>query len=165
MHRAKWGIGAAAVVGLAWLLSNLFNINVGGISGDGESRLGLPRPEPTAHQSEPPPQSEPETEPVATEGPDEAIGAGGVVEVLIDDRSYFLRRGMSEPPEWIAADEGAVAGYARQAPGDGTGVRVRVFRTPAARASAEEQLIQALHEAGLGSGEIDLPERLVERRP
>jgi hypothetical protein len=166
MRRMKWGIGAAAVVGLAWLVSNLFNLNVGGIGGDGEGRIGIPTSSsvstPDAEPSEPPPQSEPETEPVSTEGPDDSIGEGGVVVAMIDDHDHFLRRGTGEDGEWIAAEPDAIAAYARQAAGDETGVRVRILRKPSARAAAEESLVEALRSVGLTDSEIDVTEKLLE---
>ena len=176
MRRAKWGAGAAVVVGLAWLISNVFDFNGPGLGpGDGVG-VGLPtrstdaRPTEPPLQSEPPlpsdsqaePDSESDTQPVATITPPSGIGAGGIVEVLIDDRSYFLRRGSTEPPDWVAAEPDAIAGYAKQATGDETGIRVRVFRKPSARASAEEELIEILGQVGIKRSDVDLPERLVE---
>ncbi|HEX6986297.1 MAG TPA: hypothetical protein VF170_13025 [Planctomycetaceae bacterium] len=168
MRRMKWGIGAAAVVGLAWLLSNLFNLDVGGTGGDGDSRIGLPTSsEPRdVVPAEPPPQGEPdaETEPVSADAPEDAIGTGGVVEVRVDDRDYLLKRGSGAGAEWVAAEPDAIAAYARQASGDETGVRVRIFRTPSARAAAEERLVEALRGVGLTDGEIDLQRPAEEAR-
>lgn len=170
MRRAKWGIGAAAVVGLAWFLSNFFNMDIGGIGTDrgihieapSASLMRSPEEPRDDAEREPPLQTEPETEPVAAIGPEEAVGSEGAVEVLIDDRTYYLRRGAGDDAEWVEASGDAVVSYAEKAKGDSTGVRVRLFRRPTARASAEETLIDALGHAGLTSAEIDVPEKLVE---
>ena len=166
MRRAKWGVGAAAVVAVAWFLSNFFNMNLGGVGGDGEGRIGLPTTSSTAHpdpeRTEPPEQGEPATEPVFAQGEDEAIGTGGVVEVLIDDRNYSVHQGTGANGKWVAAEPGVIAGYARQATGDETGAKVRILRKPSARAAAEKDLVDALREAGLSGSEIDVPEGLVE---
>ncbi|MBA3311694.1 MAG: hypothetical protein M3552_16615 [Planctomycetota bacterium] len=170
MRRAKWGIGAVVVVGLAWVLSNLFNMNIGGIGTEDGGRVGLPTQtsiSPSANEeidtATPPAQSEPitEGETVALEGPDKAIGVGGVVEVLVEDRSFSIRRGSGEDAVWIAAEPDVIASYARQAEGDETGVRVRVFRRPSALASAEEELAEKLRSAGLTNAEIDVRQQLL----
>lgn len=165
MRRVKWGIGAAAVVGLAWFVSNLFNM--GGLGTGEGARVGLPvgRTVPSSPEklpASPPPQTEPETSTVATAGEDRSIGEGGVVEALIDDRSFFLRRGAGDDAEWVAAEPDVIAGYARQAPGDDSGIRVRVRRKPSAKAASEEELTRALRDAGLTAAEIDVPQKLVE---
>ena len=168
MRRMKWGIGAAGVVGVAWLLVNVFNLDLGGVGGGGDERLGLPEPATQSapvHDSvpaEPPVQSEPETGLVSTDNPAQAVGSGGVVEVLVDDRTYSLRHGTGAEAEWIAAEPEAVVAYARQAEGSESGVRVRILRTPSARATAEERLIESLRDAGIAMNEIDVPEKLVE---
>ena len=161
MRRAKWGIGAVAVVGLAWLLSFLFDIDLGGIGTDG-ARIGLPTASERQTPVDPPLQTEPATEPVAALADGDALSDGETLEVLIDDREYFLRRGKGEPADWVAADLDASAAYARQASGDDAGIRVRVFRKPSAKASAEQELTESLQTAGLTKAEIDVPERLVE---
>lgn len=166
MRRVKWGIGAAVVVGLAWLVSNFFNM--GGLGTGEGTQVGLPvqKPVPTAPstRTEPPPQEEPpsETATVATQGGEPSIGEGGVIEVLIDDRDYFLRRGTAENAEWVSADIDAIAGYARQATGDEAGVRVRIFRRPAAKALPEHELMEALRNVGVTDAQIDVPDKLVE---
>lgn len=173
MRRVKWGIGAAAVVGLAWLVSNFFNM--GGLGTGEGTQVGLPTravaPSPAETPAEPPPQDEPATSPVSTEGEESSIGEGGVVEVLIDDdesrpddpkTKYFLRRGVGDGAEWVPAETDAIAAFARQAPGDQTGVRVRVFRKPSALASSEERVREALRGVGLADNEVDFPEKFVE---
>ena len=164
MRRVKWGVGAAAVVGLAWFLSNFFNM--GGLGTGEGTQVGLPvrtaAPTTADDPAELPPQDEPETVSVATEGEDRSIGEGGVVEALIDDREFFLRRGTGDDAEWIPAEPDAIAAYARQAPGDESGVRIRIRRKPSAKAGSEQELNEALLGAGLTDAEIDMPQDFVE---
>lgn len=170
MRRAKWGIGAAVVVGVAWFLSNFFNMDIGGVGTDRGTDVSVTTPSSDSSidvpeertSAEPPVQSEPEMQPVAALGADDAVGTEGAVEVLIDGREFFLRRGDGEEGEWVKANGDSVVSYAKQATGDSTGVRVRIFRKPTARASAEETLVEALGLAGISSNEIDVPEKLVE---
>lgn len=169
MRRVKWGIGAAVVVGAAWLLSNFFNM--GGLGTGEGARLGLPTAStvpttPETPPADPPPQDEPpepsNTTAVATTGDDRSIGEGGVVDVLIDDRDYFLGKGAGDAREWVPAEQDAIAAYARQASGDESGIRVRIFRKPSARAASEDDLSETLRNVGLTEAEIDMPEKLVE---
>ncbi len=163
MRRAKWGVGAAVVVGLAWLVSNFFNM--GGLGTGEGTQIGLPTastvPTGTARPENPPAQDEPETATVATEGEDRSVGEGGVVEVLIDERNFLLRRGTDDNAEWVPADADAIAAYARQAPGDESGIRVRIHRKPSARAASEDELNEALRGVGLTGEEIDVPAKLL----
>ena len=167
MRRAKWGVGAAAVVGLAWLVSRFFDGGLGGIGVGTGPRVELSSRTPQSvlddDPSPPPAQGEPRTVPVSAHGPERAIGEGGAVEVLIDGTDYFLRRGAADDGEWVAAEPDAIVGYAREAAGDETGVRVRVFRRPSSLASAEDRLATALRDAGVSNSEIDVPEKLVEQ--
>jgi hypothetical protein len=167
MRRAKWGIGAAAVVGLAWLISNWFPMNIGGIGSDDAANIGLPSVSSSGNgdsSKSPPLQSEPipEDETVSLGGEKSEIGSGGAVEVLVDGRDYFLRRGTGEKAQWVAAQPDVIVSYARQAKGDETGVRVRVFRRPSALASAEDELAERLRSAGLKSSEVDFQEQLLK---
>ncbi len=141
MRRAKWGVGAVVVVGLAWLLSNLFNIRLGGIGTEDGAQVGLPTRTTIVDSDEeqaptvPPGQSEPlpdttDDQSVAVQDSNattDAVGAGGAVEVLIDDRTFFIRRGVGEHAKWVAAEPAVIASYASQAKGDATGVKVRHF--------------------------------------
>lgn len=171
MRRAKWGIGAAVVVGLAWFLSNFFNIRLGGIGTDEGAQLGVPTQTSVADgektPAEPPPQTEPLPDPddnqsVSLTDSSDAIGAGGALEVLINDRTFYVRRGTGENATWVPAEPTVIASYAQQAPGDETGVRVRIFRRPSALASAEKELSDSLQTAGIPASQIDLREQLLE---
>ena len=166
MRRMKWGIGAAAVVGLAWFLLNVFNLNIGGLGdgGGGDSRIGLPVMTETADPvpEAPPEQSEPVVDPVSVESSGDAISSGGVVEVMISDHDFLVRRRKAGNGEWVSTDIDTIAAAARSSPGNESGVRVRVLRQGSSRASAEERLVEALRSVGLTNSEIDLPETLVD---
>jgi hypothetical protein len=173
MRRAKWGIGAVLVVGFAWFLSNFFNIRLGGIGTDEGSQIGLPTQTTVADSdrdetpSEPPAQTEPlpesDDQSVSLQDTSNAIGAGGAIDVLIDGRMFFIRRGAGEHATWVPAEPAVIASYAQQAEGDETGVRVRIFRRPSALASAEKDLSDSLHSAGIPASQIDLREQLLEK--
>jgi hypothetical protein len=164
MRRAKWGIGAVVVVGAAWLLSRFFN--GGGLgTGDG-TNVALPSKDtaPAARLDEDrdaPPQDEPETATVATQGEEKSIGEGGVVEALIDGRNFFLKRGSGDA-EWVPAEPDVIAGYARQAPGDQSGVKVVVRRKGSSLPSAEQELTESLRAAGVTGTEIVWPDQFIE---
>lgn len=172
MRRAKWGVGAAVVVGLAWLFSNLPNWNLGGIGSNDGARIGLPTDTSVSETESgetktvsPPAQTEPMPtgdQTVSMLGPEKQVGTNGVVEVLVDGRNYSLRRGTGADAEWIAAEPDVIASYAKQAKGDETGVRVRVFRRPSALALTEEKLAEELHAAGVTPAEIDFQEQLLK---
>lgn len=175
MRRAKWGIGVAAAIGFAWFLSNFFNIRLGGIGSDEGSQVGLPTQSTVVDSdaerapTEPPPQSEPipeadDAQAVSLTGTSDAIGASGAVDVLIDGRTFSIRRGAGENATWIAAEPTVIASYAQQAPGDETGVRVRVFRRPSALASAEKDLSDSLQAAGIAASQIDFREQLLKEK-
>jgi hypothetical protein len=161
---------------LAWLLSNLFNIRLGGIGTEDGAQVGLPTRTTIVDSDEeqaptvPPGQSEPlpdttDDQSVAVEDSNattDAVGAGGAVEVLIDDRTFFIRRGVGEHARWVAAEPAVISSYASQAKGDATGVKLRIFRRPSALASAEKELSDTLQEAGIPASKIDLREQLLE---
>ncbi len=173
MRRAKWGIGAVLVVGLAWFLTNLFDIRFGGIGTDEGSHIGLPTQTPVADSdrdeapSEPPPQTEPlpesDDQSVSLQDTSNAVGARGAIDVLIDGRMFFIRRGAGEQATWVPAEPAVISSYAQQAEGDETGVRVRIFRRPSALASAEKELSDSLQSAGIPASQIDLREQLLEK--
>lgn len=174
MRRAKWGVGAVVVVGLAWLLSNLFNIRLGGIGTDDGGRIGLPTETSVIDREDDPAAPLDQSEPVVDSADEQAVsvedsggaadsvGSSGAVEVLIDDRMYFIRRGVGEHAKWVAAEPEVISSYAAQAKGDATGVRVRIFRRPSALASAEKEIADALRAAGIPASQIDLREPLLE---
>ena len=166
MRRAKWGIGAVLVAGAAWLLMNVFNIDLGGTGINpfatmpGESR--------TERKTEPANPAEAEKEPttdeklVSTANPATAIGGDGTVDVRVVDRSYQLQAGTGEAATWTDATLEQVVAAAKRAPGDDVGIRVRVLRGPSSRASTEDALYEALRAAEIEPAEIAVPDKLVE---
>ena len=170
MRRAKWGIGAVVVVGLAWFLSNFFNIRLGGVGSDEGTQIGLPTQTSVAEREKTPTEPPDQTEPIPDEGSEtvsltetgDAIGTSGAIDVLIDDRMFYVRRGTGEEATWVAAEPEVIVSYVQQAPGDETGVRVRIFRRPSALASAEKELSDSLQAAGVPASQIDVREQLLE---
>ncbi|MEM7810131.1 MAG: hypothetical protein AAF532_01455 [Planctomycetota bacterium] len=150
MKRLQVGVFAAAVVGVAALLNGLLNgfglgAGAGGTGGEATSEVSVALP-----------PSEPLTLPDQVEPPQPADTS--VVEVLVDDRSYYLRDGEG----WAAASLEDVTAAATAATGS-DGVKLRVVRSDAARASAEEELLDALAAAGLDRTAIVIAEGFVTR--
>lgn len=148
MQRMQLGIFAVAVVGVAALLNGLLNgfglgEGSGGAGGEGESETVAS-------------VAAPETTPASTPSP--VPSDEGVTEILVDERAYFV----SDGAEMTAVDLDDAVGAAVAVEGR-DGVRVRVRRTKAARASAEEALLSALNEAGLDRSEIVVADGFVER--
>lgn len=171
MRRAKWGIGAVAVVGVAWLLSTLFNVDLGGL-GIGQYAM-VPSEGTQTEESTPEEPANTATDSqdvgkvpsdrmVSTANPAASIGADGRVDVRIEDRQYQLR-GEESGPKWVPATLEAVVAAAKRAPGDDAGIRVRVLRAPSSRPSAEQALTDALYKAGVRSSELTMPEIEVPR--
>ena len=166
MRRAKWGIGAVLVAGAAWLMMNLFNIDLGG-SGINPFAT-IPGENRTEQETEPanPAQADKENATretlVSTTNPATAIGGDGTVDVRVVDRSYQLQTGTGEAATWTDATLEQVVAAAKRAPGDDVGIRVRVLRGPSSRASTEDALYEALRAAEIEPSEIAIPDKLVE---
>jgi len=77
-----------------------------------------------------------------------------VVTVLIEGHSYLILRSIEGVDSWEHAERESVVRLAKQAGGDEDGVRVRVLRRQSARASAENELRQALADAGLSGDAV-----------
>lgn len=78
-------------------------------------------------------------------GDDAGKGTGGPLRVVIKDWNYFIRVGKTDTPVELADLVTAVA----EAKGDADGIRLRVYRTDSARATAEHKLQDALKAAGV----------------
>lgn len=78
--------------------------------------------------------------------------------VVIKDRSYFLRDGETDTPVELAAVVDAV----QRQPPDDDGIKLRLYRTNTARVTAELQLLDALHAAGIADAAIYKSENAVE---
>lgn len=68
-----------------------------------------------------------------------------VVKVLIDERDFLLRKSNEDVPISL----GNLIHLIKLAPGDGDGVRLRIYERSSARVSAEEKLKQALLDANV----------------
>lgn len=89
------------------------------------------------------------TEPAST--PEEPI-VQGIVKVLIDGRSYFLR--MASKKQEISLEDLVL--LIAKTPPDDDGLRVIIDRTETSRVSAEDNLFEALKRAGISTNEIKL---------
>ncbi len=78
-------------------------------------------------------------------GGDSGNGTGGPLRVVIKDWNYFVRVGKTDTPVELADLVTAV----KEAKGDRDGIRLRVYRSDSARATAEHKLQDALKEAGI----------------
>ncbi|HUG91163.1 MAG TPA: hypothetical protein VML55_10030 [Planctomycetaceae bacterium] len=138
----------AAVVGL-WLSGLFKGFGPGGTGegdGDGpaEHRAEVPTSLQTRDDDNPPLSSDP----------------AQVVEVLIDGEQYSVRRAIAGGAAWRPADLDEIARLAESASGDAQGVRVRVRRRSTALPSAEQQLEEALLQAGLAGTEVHKVEEI-----
>lgn len=85
-----------------------------------------------------------------------------VVDVLIDGNQYLVSVDAADGDKREAKTLDEIIAFASQVPGEPSGIRVRVARTPDAVASAESAIMSRLGEAGLTKDEIDSRRQLVE---
>lgn len=85
-----------------------------------------------------------------------------VVDVLIDGNQYLVSMDAVDGDQREAKTLDEIIAFAAQVPGEPSGIRVRVARTPDAVASAESAIMSRLTEAGLTKDEIDSRRQLVE---
>ena len=143
----------AGIIGLALLLSwllNLFNFG-GGEGGDGDKDADSG----TAAVSMVDPNADviPVTQP--------QMGNFKVLDVLIDDRSYFVRAAGSDD-EYLAKQLDEVIRLTKTAEGNDDGIRVRISRRKDARISTQQDLQRALQDAGLSEDNWLLLKEYVE---
>jgi hypothetical protein len=95
-------------------------------------------------------------------GTPETTPSAVLVDVLIDGDSYWVQTGQrsGKALREIKSLE-QITRACEQVKGDAGGVRIRVTRTFAATAQAEQSLVAALAGAGLADDEIDLRRTLV----
>jgi hypothetical protein len=86
---------------------------------------------------------------VATDQPVSAV-VTPPLRVVIRDRSYFLRDGDQETPIDLLA---LVATVARH-PADEDGIKLRIYRANSARAKTVQDLVDAVHTAGITDAAI-----------
>ncbi len=88
-----------------------------------------------------------ENTPVDTERPKATTGPRDVLLITIKGRSYWVEPQANEAAQEVSLERAVE--LAKAAAGDEDGIRVRVNRDGSARAKAEEDLEQALLEAGV----------------
>lgn len=181
MRGAKYGVGALVVVGVVWLLTNMFNLDVGGLGIVPQANVpsdSTPSdvPEPPVDDSDsstretgmadgtggtPGPAGD-SKQLVSSTDPKTAIGPEGRLEVRIEGRQYHLRNHEAAEGVWVPATLEQVVAAAKQAPGDEAGIRVRMLRSGSSLAGAESELVEALNAAGIDANAIEIPKTLVE---
>ncbi len=149
-------IGGGALIGVAMvygLLNGLFSGFGGNGPGSGAQALvsngNNSMSMPDASQSKPPVENE--TPPESTD----------VVNVLIDERSYFIRLLVDGKGEYRRIELPELVNLAKAARGNEDGIRVRVSRRESSRASAENLLQEKLLGAGLRKESIHLQKGFV----
>ena len=151
--KKRTAAAGAGIVGLALLLSwllNLFNFG-GGDGGDGDK------------------DADSGTAAVSMVAPDADVipvtqsqmGNFKVLEILIDDRSYYVRAADSDD-EYLAKPLDEVIRLTKTAEGNADGIRVRISRRKDARISAQQDLQRALQDAGLSEDDWLLLKEYVE---
>lgn len=85
-----------------------------------------------------------------------------IVDVLIDGEGYLVVTDANQPEQREALALEALLSAVQAAPGDSSGIKVRISRTPSAIAMAEEFLLEQLRQSGLDEDEIDRRRQLVE---
>lgn len=108
-------------------------------------------------------------QPDRSKAPENAYVGMPLADVLIDGDKYLLlthnsaeasESGTKDHRKEVALFE--VLRLARELPGDSTGIKVRIWRTPSATAEAEGQLKAALAGADISDDKIDYRNKLVE---
>lgn len=108
-------------------------------------------------------------EPDKSKAPENAYVGMPLADVLIDGDKYLLLTHDVKDPEDALSHEHRkevalfeVVRLARELPGDKTGIKVRIWRTPSATAEAEGQLKSSLKGADIADDKIDYRNKLVE---
>ena len=154
MARRRGGTKTVAVAGLValgvWLGTKLgdFSLNTDDGTAPGAQILTTAEP-PAEPLGDPPPQQE--EPPFEDETPGVSSGPPQLVVVRIADGTYLTRAGDAEFESMSL--EQAVA-FAETATGTSEGHRVRVERTPTARAIDQTNLNTALADAGIEESQI-----------
>lgn len=84
-----------------------------------------------------------------------------LVDVLIDKDRYEVATADDSAPRVVLGLDELIA-LVQTAPGDDTGVKIRISRTPNAIAMAESALLERLRSMGLNEDQIDQRRQLVE---
>jgi len=86
----------------------------------------------------------------------------GVLNILIDDRTYFVEKMDADGKQFAPVELEELIELSKKSKPNAEGIRINVSRKKKARATAEEQLQQALSEAGLLETSIHWSEILAE---
>lgn len=125
-----------------------------GFGGGGPGFLGFGPPAGNGPaESETTPRAAVSTVSQTTESEGESVRAGGpssVVKVVISERSLWLRTREGDRPIEVAE----VVDLVKLAPADADGIRLRIYRKPSSRPSAESALQSALTDAGIPENAI-----------
>lgn len=139
--KMKTGIAGGAILGLLILgayLGQLFNFNGPGSGGDSNSEKETP----ADVQVKAPVDTDSTTG--AGDKSEGQTGKSEVIEVIIDEKDYLLKQG-EKPFKKISIDQ--LISLTKQAPGNSDGLRLRIYRKPTSKTSAEVKLQQAIDEA------------------
>jgi hypothetical protein len=82
---------------------------------------------------------------------------GDVFTVLIDEKNFLIELPGDPDPVYREAQLSRVIELAKLAKGDSNGIRVRILRRESARASAEFDLTDGLHKAGIDKDATIMP--------
>jgi hypothetical protein len=82
---------------------------------------------------------------------------GDVFTVLIDEKNFLIELPGDPDPVYREAQLSRVIELAKLAKGDSNGIRVRILRRESARASAEFDLTEGLHKAGIDKDSTIMP--------
>jgi hypothetical protein len=80
-----------------------------------------------------------------------------VFTVLIDEKNFLIELPGDLDPVYRETSLPRVIELAKLAKGDSNGIRVRILRRESARASAEFDLIDGLHKAGIAKDSTIMP--------
>ncbi len=116
----------------------------------------------TDQQPVPPPEPMPPNppdpdEPATSEEPEPS----NVVEVIVDGRQYLQKTGQGDAAKYQPVELSQLVERAEKAPGDQTGVKIRVAHRQTAITGAIDQLEEALLESGLSPDAIHWVEQTV----
>ncbi|MCA9000209.1 MAG: hypothetical protein KDA80_24640 [Planctomycetaceae bacterium] len=156
--KARTGVGVAAVVGLAFLLSRLFL----GLGPGGGSSVGTGSPAASPSQNEDPAEVVKNVS-VSTNLPsgsgtvDPADAPGSepeMVTVVIHRDAFRLTQGPDDYQSGLDVGLDTIVKRAKSASGNDDGVRIRILLEKSAQEGARQELYTALEEAGIKSEQI-----------
>lgn len=82
--------------------------------------------------------------------------------VLIDEHDFVIRIPEGDSERWEPIELERLTEIAQKARGDSNGIRVRIEKRVTARASAEQRILSALKDVGIGSDAVFESSELIE---